>query len=221
MMRACFCRDEGHQRPADAHAACLVLAVQGHQSPADAHDACLFLAQFADRRVYWADRSSSRLRICTAIDGTDQGKFAVPRSGFFRGGHLFQKFTGPRLHIWGVLVHGVAAFLSISDADVSKGGSTTAEIVMHVLFRLRKAGITLRDKTLVLQLDNTSSSNKNNIVLALGGVVAGLQIVHRFRVQFLRCGHTHEERRDAIAVDAGLNMSVLPVARTSTNGSES
>ena len=181
-------------------------------------------SQFADRRVYWADRSASRLRdktICIAIDGMDQGKFAVPRSGFFRGGHLFQKFTRPRLHIWGVLVHGVAAFLSISDADVSKGGSTTAEIVMHVLFRLRKAGITLRDKTLVLQLDNTSSSNKNNIVLALGGVVAGLQIVQRFRVQFLRCGHTHEERRDAIVVDAGLNMSVLPVARTSTNGSES
>ena len=51
MMRACFCRDEGHQSPADAHAACLVLAVQGHQSPADAHDACLFLAALRDIRV--------------------------------------------------------------------------------------------------------------------------------------------------------------------------
>ena len=63
-------RDKGHQSPADARDACLLLAamrdirvqlmlmmracfgrVEGHQSPADAHDACLFLSALRDIRV--------------------------------------------------------------------------------------------------------------------------------------------------------------------------
>lgn len=153
-------------------------------------------SQFNDRKTYWSIRAQSRLheRIIVAIvDGMDQGKYATPRSGLFKG-HSFDKYTRPRLHVWGLICHGYMALLSVSDADVSKGGSTTAELIIHMCTILLKHGIQLQNYDLVLQLDNTTSSNKNNTLTSLCGVLAQRKLVRSARLSFLRVGHTHEDQ---------------------------
>ena len=138
--------------------------------------------------------ASSRLRskiIVAIIDGMDQAKYAIPRSSLFQS-HTFDKYTRPRLHVWGVLCHGFAAMLSVSDADASKGGSTTCELVLYLLSVLRKHSIELSEYEVVIQLDNTTSSNKNNSTAAMCGVLTQRGIVRSMRLSFLRVGHTHE-----------------------------
>ena len=153
-------------------------------------------SQLMDRKCYWAMRASSRLlqnkQLCCIIDGMDQGKYATPRSRIFDS-HSFDKFQRPRLHVWGLLCHGYVAWLSVSDADVSKGGSTTSELILHLLSVLAKHGISLHDAELTIQLDNTGASNKNNIVMCLCSYLTQRRIVGSIRLSFLRVGHTHED----------------------------
>ena len=152
-------------------------------------------SQLMDRKVYWSLRASSRLQqkqICCIIDGMDQGKYGTPRSRIFDS-HAFDKYQRPRLHVWGLLCHGFVAWLSVSDADCSKGGSTTAELLLHLLSVLAKHGVQLHDTTLTIQLDNTGSSNKNNVVMALCSMLTQKRLVGQIQLAFLRVGHTHEE----------------------------
>ena len=151
-------------------------------------------AQFADRKVYWTLRASSRLhckQIVAIIDGMDQGKYATPRSKLFDS-HAFDKYTRPRLHVWGLICHGYLCWLSISDSDMIKGGSTTCELIMHMLVVLKRHGVDLEDSEIVIQLDNTGSSNKNNCVLSLASLLTHRRVVRAFILSFLRVGHTHE-----------------------------
>ena len=151
--------------------------------------------QFSDRQMYWNLRASSRLitrTIVIIIDGIDQAKFAWPRSSFFDS-HFFDKFNRPRLHIWGIIVHGYMSFLSLSHADAFKGGSTTVELIAFVLTQLHKLGVDLPRTLIHIQLDNTSSSNKNNTVLCFMAMLTSLKLIGSGTVAFLRVGHTHED----------------------------
>jgi len=152
--------------------------------------------QYKDRQAYWALRASSRLRskvICIILDGMDQAKFMWPRSPFFSS-HEFDNYSRPRLHIWGALVHGYGVFLTVSHADVFKGGSTTVEFLMMVLETLTAEGLDLHDHHVHVQLDNTSGSNKNNTLLAWAAAMCASVIVGSLSIGFLRVGHTHEDR---------------------------
>ena len=152
-------------------------------------------SQLLDRKTYWAMRASSRLQskqICCIIDGMDQGKYMTPRSRIFDS-HTFDKYSRPRLHVWGLICHGFMAWLSVSDADVSKGGSTTVELILHMLSVLAKHSVQLHDVELTIQLDNTGASNKNNCVMQLCSYLTQKRIVGSTRLSFLRVGHTHED----------------------------
>ena len=147
-------------------------------------------------------RASSRLRskiILAIIDGMDQAKYAIPRSSLFQS-HTFDKYTRPRLHVWGVLCHGFAAMLSVSDADASKGGSTACELVLHFSV-LRKHSIELSKYEVVKQLDNTTTSNKNNSTAAMCGVLTQRGIVRSMRLSFLPFAtHVRCERSKTVRV---------------------
>ena len=84
------------------------------------------------------------------------------------------------------------AVLSVSDADMSKGGSTSAELILFMLSLLKKHGVQLGEYECVVQLDNTTSSNKNNSLALLSGLLTQRKLVKAIRLSFLRTGHTHE-----------------------------
>lgn len=146
-------------------------------------------------------RASSRVHLKTItliIDAIDQAKFATPRSPVFSD-HLFQQFARPRLHVYGILVHGFGAYLAVMDADVSKGGSTTTDLLYFVLARLKKRGLALEEFEVNLQLDNTASSNKNNTMLAAAASLTFFGLAKVVRLTFLRVGHTHEVQTNTLA----------------------
>ena len=140
-------------------------------------------------------RAQSRLHssiLCIIIDGMDQAKFAWPRAPFLSS-HEFGTYHRPRLHVWGVLVHGYMTMLTISHADVHKGTSTSVEVLAYVLTQLAGQGIDISKCHLHLQLDNASSTNKNNAFMAFLGMLTGANRVAAATMNFLRKGHTHEE----------------------------
>lgn len=151
--------------------------------------------QYHDRQTYWALRASSRLRskvICIILDGMDQAKFMWPRAPYMSS-HEFDSYKRPRLHVWGALVHGFGVFLTVSHADVFKGGATTIEFLMMVLETLAGQGLDLQDHHVHVQLDNTSGTNKNNTLLSWAAALCAAGIVGSISLGFLRVGHTHED----------------------------
>ena len=73
------------------------------------------------------------------MDGMDQSKFLWPRAEWFHS-HDFDDFHRPRLHIWGIIVHGFYSALTVSHADVPKGGSTKADVLMWMFGKLNERG---------------------------------------------------------------------------------
>ena len=85
------------------------------------------------------------------------------------------------------------ALLTISDGDLGKGSSTSIEILLFIFTRLTSMGLDLADWEVTIQLDNTSSSNKCNPLMAMCGILTLLRKVGLIRLTFRRVGHTHED----------------------------
>ena len=152
--------------------------------------------QYKDRKIYWSLRAQSRLlstTICIIIDGIDQTKFMWPKSAFFKS-HTFDNFHRPKLHVTGALVHGYFALYTIADADCKKGSSSTVETLAIILQKLLDMGVELSKTNIHVQLDNTGGENKNNTVLMFGAFVVLTGVVATVTYNFLRKGHTHEDR---------------------------
>ena len=110
------------------------------------------------------------------VDNMDQSKFCWPRHPAFQG-HDWDKFHRPRLHITGVIAHDHFVEIFIGDANMRKSGSATVDVLANVLTRLKRQGVSLADHNLYVQLDNTSSQNKNNVVLLWLAVLVSAKIV--------------------------------------------
>ena len=91
--------------------------------------------------------------------------------------HDFDAFQRPRLHVWAVIVHGYFVCYTVSDQDVPKSGSTTVDILAYVFTLLVEAGVDLAKTEINLQLDNTSSTNKNNVLFAFCGLCVLMGLV--------------------------------------------
>jgi len=150
--------------------------------------------QYKDRRVYWAVRAEALLHPLTVviiIDGMDQAKWCFPRSPAMKSKSL-EGFQRPRLHVNAAIAHGKQVLVAVSPSDFPKNANVTIEIAMMVLRRLEDQGVPLRRVKLHLQLDNTSSCNKNNHLFRWAAVLTAARLVHSIDVCFLRTGHTHE-----------------------------
>ncbi len=151
--------------------------------------------QRKDRQVYWRLRAEARLDrtvVVLIIDGMDQAKFAYPRAECLKSKDL-EGLQRPRLHVNGCIVHGHDVLVAVSRADFSKGTNVTCELIAHSLTRLKNRGLDLTHACVHVQLDNTSSSNKNNHLVRFMASVVGSGRVAAMQANFLRKGHTHED----------------------------
>ncbi len=158
--------------------------------------------QYKDRRVYWRIRADARLAataqqastISIIIDGMDQAKFAYPRHPAMQAKSL-ESLERPRLHVNGMLIHGVSSLVTMSRPDMPKDTNFTCELIMHALTMImRQHGQRqLAEAHLHVQLDNTSSCNKNNILLRFLAFITAKCMVTSATCNFLRKGHTHED----------------------------
>ena len=151
-------------------------------------------AQYTDRVGYWNVRAQARLYtpiLCFIIDAMDQAKFTYPRDPLFMSKE-FDGFQRPRAHVYGGYAHGFFTLLTVSAADVCKGGSTTVDLIAHTLTMVSKQ-VDVSKYELYIMLDNASGSNKNNTVFCFAALLALCGLVASCRVMFLRVGHTHED----------------------------
>ena len=152
-------------------------------------------AQYRDRRVYWQVRAEAALSphcVCLILDGMDQGKFAYPRAKAMSS-KLLEPLQRPRLHINACIVHSQDMLVSVSLADFPKNTNVTVELIAIALSRLKARGLDLTKAMVHIQLDNTSSCNKNNQLMRWAAAMTASHIVGNMRVCFLRRGHTHED----------------------------
>lgn len=149
-------------------------------------------AQYRDRRVYWQVRAEAALSprtVCLILDGMDQGKFAYPRATAMSS-KLLEPLQRPRLHINACLVHSQDTLVSVSLADFPKNANVTIELIAIALSRLKARGLDLAKAMAHIQLDNTSSCNKNNQLMRWAGTMTAGGIVGSI---VLRRGHTNED----------------------------
>ena len=132
------------------------------------------------------------------IDSIDQQKFAWPRARFLLSKD-FCMFNRPRLHCTAVIVHGWGIWFFVGHSDVQICGSSAVEMLGHVLSEMREAGCPLHTMNVHIQLDNTSTTNKNNVVFAWMGTCVSMGICRTMVASFLRVGHTHEDRTGVAA----------------------
>ena len=152
-------------------------------------------AERRDRRVYWAIRSEARRTpdvLSLIIDGADQGKFACPRHPYTQSKDI-EGMQRPRLHVNACLCHGQEVLVTVSPPDFPKDSNGTCELIAHMLTRLKRKRVAVHRARLHVQLDNTSSTNKNNIVLGFLAWLVAAGIVRSAEADFLRVGHTHED----------------------------
>ena len=152
-------------------------------------------AERRDRRVYWGIRSEARRTadvLSLINDGADQGKFACPRYPYALSKDL-EGMQRPRLHVNACLCHGQEVLVTVSPPDFPKDSNGTCELIAHMLTRLKQKGVAVHRSRLHVQLDNTSSTNKNNIVLGFLAWLVAAGVVRSAEADFLRVGHTHED----------------------------
>lgn len=156
--------------------------------------------QYSDRTEYWKARTRSRQgtdssgqrELVIILDSVDHGKFHYPRDEGL-GAKDFSNWIRPCLTCTGVIVHGVATFLFLSEDFVVKDSSWACELLAHVLHVVDEGGIDLRDCTIWVQSDNASKECKNNTMMR---ILAGLVVTRRCRAARLCClqsGHSHED----------------------------
>ena len=109
------------------------------------------------------------------------------RNGFFEIRNGYKQIIAkiPLKNTSGALVHGHMSLITVSHADTHKGGSTTVEVLAHILTLLASMIGSLSRFHIHVQLDNTSSSNKNNIVLAFLGFMTLMNKFCTFTANFL------------------------------------
>jgi hypothetical protein len=99
-----------------------------------------------------------------------------------------------KLHITGVLVHGINPHVFI-DKDTTKQGHT---VTIQVLFELIAYEKKKRDgklpKNLCLQLDNTTNQNKDKYLMAFTELLVNAGgTFETIKINFLEVGHTHKD----------------------------
>lgn len=153
--------------------------------------------QYADRLVYYRYRSLGRLgdgRTITIIqDGLDQGKVALPRSGWMKSKE-FCNWSRPKLHVTLTIVHGFFCLFTISYPSTMKDSNASLETLIHALSILKNQyHINLSETRLSLHCDNTCRELKNNPVCRWAALQVSCGNLRSISMRLLRCGHSHED----------------------------
>uniref|UniRef100_A0A0G4HJC8 DUF7869 domain-containing protein n=1 Tax=Chromera velia CCMP2878 TaxID=1169474 RepID=A0A0G4HJC8_9ALVE len=148
------------------------------------------------RLVYYDERRLSQVdphnHITIIMDGMDQNFSTIPHCEF---NHRLKSAEplGARIKLIGVMAHGRGKLVFAVPPEEAHGSNMTVTVLNFALTEIQRHWPDFEPRTFHLQMDNTSSENKNMTVLAYLNV-----LVHRFTFEqivngFLPVGHTHED----------------------------
>ena len=124
------------------------------------------------------------------VDGADQSKHNLP--------HAAQKSHGSdapfkiKMHLLGVLVHGVGTYAYTCPGHIAQGHNVTIQAIWDTLVHILSVRGKL-PKTMFLQLDNTTKSCKGKYVHGFLAMLVQKGVFDKIVVGFLPVGHTHED----------------------------
>ena len=156
--------------------------------------------QFADRQIYWSNRSMSRLKrdlegeatTTCILDSMDHSKWSLPRSANLEA-KKFNAMVRPHLECTAIILHGHMVAIAFAESHVVKGANYTCELLMFALNKLTLSGVDLREYELVTQYDNCSKEGKNNSVCRLMAYLTATRAIRNARMHFCMSGHSHED----------------------------
>jgi hypothetical protein len=151
-----------------------------------------FTAQYNERMEYYIGREMSHMcpteHLCMIIDAMTEASTSVPLLARESKGFKLAKF---KTALVGALVHGVEGFFGYT-CNSLKGARITVEVLHRTLLKLKMTR-KVWPRKLLLQLDNTSSDNKNHTVFAYCAWLVATGVFEHVSVRFLMVGHTHED----------------------------
>ena len=126
------------------------------------------------------------------IDGADQSAHDIPHSA--SRSHVSQACWKLKLHLLGVLVHGVGTFAYTCPAHLAQGHNVTIQALFDTLVLLKKKrnGAPF-PPVLYLQLDNTTKQCKGKYLSAFMAMLVHFGVFKKVVIGFLPVGHTHED----------------------------
>jgi hypothetical protein len=139
------------------------------------------------REGIWTDECLSLI-----IDGADQSKHGIPHS--CGKSHASDAAWKLKLHLMGVIAHGIGAYVFTCPANFAQGHNVTIQALFDVLEQIKTAkGWIHFPPTLYLQLDNTTKQNKGKWLMAFLALLVEAGTFTKIIVSFLPVGHTHED----------------------------
>ena len=132
----------------------------------------------------WRHNSTLTLR----CDGLDQAKHRCPR--VLEPQKAMEKLKRPTCPVFMSWAHGHCFTFSVQDQDVPKGTATTLEDISRLLSIIYNRFNAL-PASLHIVLDNTSASNKNQIMIKYWVKVLLLGCCRHVHIRFPLKGHTH------------------------------
>ena len=124
------------------------------------------------------------------IDGADQSKHDLPH--FKDSSKMSDEITKVKMHLYGALVHGRAAYAFTIPDHEKQGHNTTIQVLQHILEDLKRKDGKL-PPVLKLQLDNTTEQNKGQFLYGYLAMLVEYGVFREIEVSFLPVGHTHED----------------------------
>ena len=135
----------------------------------------------------WSDQYLSLI-----IDGADQSKHGIPHA--CSKSHATDAAWKLKLHLMGVIAHGIGAYVFTSPANFAQGNNVTIQALFDVLGQIKKdKGWVNFPPVLYLQLDNTTKQNKGKWLMAFLALLVEAGTFTKIIVRFLPVGHTHED----------------------------
>jgi hypothetical protein len=131
---------------------------------------------YKERSKYWLHIAKAKAHpeqyLSIILDGMDQHKRLIPR--LKQESAKMQKATHLKLHLVGVLVHGIGSYVYMCTESIASDSNLTIECLLRTIVKLKRP----LPPVLYVQADNCSRENKNMYVL---GMLAQLVQMKVFR----------------------------------------
>jgi hypothetical protein len=146
-----------------------------------------------EKLMYYSNRARARkwphLYLSVIIDGADQSKHDMPH--FKDMSHMTNELRRIKMHLYGALVHGRAAYAFTMTDHEAQGHNSTIQVLHYVLVDIAKGGPL--PTILKVQLDNTTKQNKGQYLFAYLSMLVEYGVFESVEVSYLPVGHTHED----------------------------
>ena len=163
------------------------------------------LSQYRDREIYYHEREQSRLTadakllgidtvVTIIIEAMDQCKLAIPRH--LPGAKMLRDCLRPKLHVVGIIVHGIFRIGWLADPTIAKDSNCYLELILRTMCMLvrRCTDLNIRMPSRCIIIADNASDNKKQYAFSLNALMVACDLFVTVTSGILRTGHNHDDQ---------------------------